>query len=205
MSNFNASYLGLLAQGIWTYDLNSPTNISSLSISGYFVSNIGKFDNLTANCFISFGYSGSNTIVYGLSGDSAFNYDVVDPNTSGNLLGDPEANILRQIYIIQYYEGLLQSFSGPGLFVGVGAAGNLPAQANLPVQMMKEGDSVIQWVNVPAILATYQKTLDSKRKELNYLVESYNIQSQGSSIPRTLAFFNRVSPNPGESYNSYMN
>src|ERR1700722_2702003 len=192
MSNFNASFLGQLAQGIWTYDLNSPTNISFLSISGYFISNIGRFDNLTSQCYESFGYSGSSNIVNGISGDSSFNYDVVDfTNPATNLIGDPEANILRQIYLLTYYEGLIQSFSGPGLYVqGVNSQ-------NLPVQSLKEGDSVITWANVAQIMSVYQKILTDKRKELNYLVEAYNRNSQGSEIPRTLAFFNIWPGGPG--------
>lgn len=193
MSNFNASFLGQLAQGIWTYDLNSPSNISPLSISGYFISNIGKFDNLTSSCFASFGYSGAS--INGMSGDSAYNYDIIDPTNINNLLGDPEANILRQIFIIQYYEGLIQSFSGPGLYVqGVNSQ-------NLPVQSLKEGDSVITWANVAQIMGVYRDILKQKREELNYLVEAYNIQSQGSSIPRTLAFYN-IWPS---SYGGYLN
>lgn len=205
MSNYNASFLGQLAQGVWQYDLNSNPNISPLSISGYFVSNIGRFDNLTSSCFYAIGNSG-NPGINGLTGDSSWNYDVADVNfPSGNLLGDPEANILRGIYLLTYYEGLIASFSGPGLFVGVGSFGNLPAQGNLPLVSLKEGDSQITWASVPAILEMYRKLLDDKRKELNYLVEAYNIQSQGSSVPRTLAFFNRISPNAGEGYNAYSN
>lgn len=205
MSNYNASYLGALASGVWQYDLNQTPAISALSISGYFISNIGRFDNLTSSCFVSFGYSGQASI-NGLTGDSAYNYDVVDwTNPSGNLIGDPEANILRQIYLLTYYEGLMQSFSGPGLFVGAGNQVGLPAQGNLPVQSLKEGDSVITWVNVASILSTYQKMLDSKRKELNYMVEAYNRNSQGSEIPRTLAFFNIWLANPGAGYNAYSN
>lgn len=187
MSSFNNTFIGQLALGVWTYDLNSPTSISPTSISGYFISNIGKFDNLTSNCFAQFGFSGAPPL-NGLTGDGAYNYDIVDISNSGNLLGDPEANILRQIYLITYFEGLIQSFSGPGLFVGVGGSSNMPAQSNLPLTSLKEGDSVMTWANAAQIMSVYQKLLGEKRKELNYLVESYNRNSQGSEIPRTRAF-----------------
>jgi hypothetical protein len=189
MSSFNNTFIGQLALGVWTYDLNSPTNISPLSVSGYFISNIGKFDNLTSQCYGAFGYSGQN-FPNGMSGDGAYNYDIVDfSNPSGNLLGDTEANILRNIYLITYYEGLIQSFSGPGLYVqGVNSQ-------NLPVQSLKEGDSQITWANVAQIMSVYQKLLQDKRLELNYLVEAYNRNSQGSEIPRTLAFFNIIPGN----------
>lgn len=195
MSNFNASFLGQLAQGIWTYDLNSPTNISYSSISGYLISNIGKFDNLTSSCFTAFGYSGAS--INGMSGDAAFNYDIVDPTNINNLLGDPEANILRQIYIIQFYEGLIQSFSGPGLFGGVGGANNLPAQSNLPLVSLSEGDSKMVWANAAQMMGVYRDILKQKREELNYLVNAYNIQSQGAGTPRTLAFYNIWPAGPG--------
>lgn len=196
MSNYNAAFLGVLGSGVWLYDLNSPPNISALTISGYFVSNIGKFDNLTSNCFAAFGYSGA-PLINGMSGDSANNYDVFDPTNSGNLLGDPEANILRIIYLITYYEGLIQSFSGPGLYVqGVNSQ-------NLPVQSLREGDSQITWANVAQIMSVYQKLLQDKRLELNYLVEAYNIQSQGSSIPRTLAFPSIWPAGPGYNFGNY--
>ena len=112
---------------------------------------------------------------------------------------------MRCIYLLQYFEGILASFSGPGLFVGVGGGSNPPIQSNLPLVSLSEGDSKMVWANAAQIMSVYQKFIDSKRKELNYLVESYNIQSQGSSIPRTLAFFGRISPNAGEGYNSYLN
>lgn len=189
MSAFNNIFLGQLAVGIWTYDLNSPSNISPLSISGYFISNIGRFDNLTSQCFSAFGFSGLNLVVGGTSGNAPYNYDVVDvTNPSGNMLGDTEGNILRHIYLLTYYEGLIQSFSGPGSFA------NGINNGNLPVQMLKEGDSTIQFANAAQIMGVYKGILDEKRKELNYMVESYNRNSQGSEIPRTLAFFNIVSP-----------
>lgn len=205
MSNYNASFLGQLAQGVWTYDLNSNPNISPLSISGYFVSSIGRFDNLTSSCFYAIGNSG-NPAILGITGDSAWNYDIVDPtNPSGNLLGDPEANILRGIYLLTYYEGLIQAMSGPGLFVGVGSFGNSPTQSNLPLVKLKEGDSEITWADASKLMAVYEKVLDQKRKELNYLVEAYNRNSNGSEIPRSLAFFNIISPNAGAGWNAYSN
>lgn len=198
MSNYNASFIGQLASGVWQYDINSPTNISALSISGYFVSNIGRFNNLVGTCFIGTGCSGIN----GGMGDAPFNYDVVDPNNpSGDLLGDNEADILRHIYLITYYQGVINSMSGPGIFFN---GGTLSSTQSLPVQMLKEGDSTIQFVNAAQIMSNYQKMLDSEKKTLNYLVEAYKVNSLGSSIPRTLAFYNISTASYSNTYNSYL-
>lgn len=185
MITYNNNYIGLLANGIWQFDLNSPSNLSPLSISGYIINSAAaKFNNLCNQCYIGVGYSGIS--IGNIIGDSSYNYDLQIPNFSGASLGDNEGAILRAIFMLNYYENLVTQYQGQGSFNSSNYASNITS----PVKALKEGDSAITFESPASMTANIIKLIDQKRKELFYLSESYRREILGSETPRSCAFFN---------------
>lgn len=172
----NSDFLGSLAYSLWL-QIGMPSDISYQSISGYFCSNetVGQLNNLTAGCWCPSGFTGVGS----------WNFDIWGPfsSNSGKLYAT-EGELLGKMYLINYYSNQINKFIGGGTFIsGVNTQ-------NLPVTMLKEGDSVIQYMD-PAKAAAILKTLrDEAVKDLRYAANTYNQNSQGASTPLTNAFYN---------------
>lgn len=171
----NSDFLGNLAYSVW-YQLGMPSANSVQSISGYFCSTpaVGQLNNLTAGCWLPFGFSGVGT----------WNYDVWNPyGTDSGLLTPAEGELLALMYQVIYYDRLVNSLIGPGGFVsGVNTQ-------NLPVTTLKDGDSTIQYMNPAQAAQIYESRRTQAVKDLRFAANTYNVNTQGSQMPRTNGFF----------------
>lgn len=160
--------IGLWSTGLWI-DLGQPSNISSLTISGYAVApnTLGRLNNFIGTCYSGSGYAGPGT----------YNFDTVPDLT------DQELAIIGAMYSVGYYNSLVQAAMGAGSAVAASAGG-------LPWAMIKEGDSQISRPNIAAIGATYANLAKEATAQLKYLTNVYIANSQGGNTPRSVLYLN---------------
>lgn len=171
----SADLIGNFASGVWM-NLGMPSFLSALTISGYVTepSTLGQLNNYIGTC-----YSGS-----GFSGAGSYNYDVVPD------IGTQELAIIGSLFLISFYNGLAQANLGNGTN---GAAG-------VPYITLREGDTVLTRASGPAIAAVYYSLSTQSIKNLNYQINTYITQTQGSEIPRNVVFPNLIFPTFSQSY-----
>lgn len=160
--------IGNWASGVWI-DLGQPPNVSALTISGFAVApnTIGRLNNLIGTCYSGSGYAGPGTV----------DYDVVPDLT------DQELALTNALYLVSYYNGLVQGAMGAGATISAGAGG-------MPWQQIREGDSTISRPNIAAIGATYVGLAKEANAQLKYLVNAYRENVLGSNTPRNVMFLN---------------
>ncbi len=165
------SGIGVWATGLWT-DLGSPTNISALTISGYVATpnTLGKLNSLIGTCYAPSGYTGFGS----------FNYDVTPD------LAETELALIGKLYMVSYYNSLVQSVMGAG---GV-----------MPTLSAREGDTSFNLVNPVSMGKVWADMAKEANEELKYLVNAYINQSQGANVPRSVVFPNVVPGYGGYGY-----
>lgn len=153
--------VGNVASGLWV-SLGSPSSVSALTISGYFVfdSTLGSLNSKLGTCFQSTGSSGVG-----------FGYDATPD------LCSTELAIEALMFTISYYGGLATNTMGAG---GMGVGG-------LPFVNIAEGDTKLGTANPAAIGAVYLGMATQATKDLNYLVNQYVLNSQGGDTPRSVS------------------
>ena len=160
-----AESLGILASGIWSSNLNSPTSISALTISGWFSQDyvVGALNAKISTC-----YSGSN-------GGSGANWAICPSIDDGSL------NILGLQYLVTYYQGKVAGAAGAG-----GVSDTWVS--------LREGDSDIRRVSASELMKVYSTMVKETNAQLNYAVAEYVQNSQGSRLSRSVEFYNYAPP-----------
>jgi len=173
--------IGLWASGFWQ-ELNSPPNLSALTLSGYACSQntIGRLNNLVGTCFMTSGATTAGTVDFTVVPDLTYQ----------------ELTLIGAMYLVSYYNGLAQSAMGAGGVIN-------SVNGGTPVQMISEGDSRIQWANVAGIGRNYADMAKQAKLDLNYIVNAYIRQTQGSDTPRTVTMPLLVTPQIGGGWGAY--
>lgn len=160
------------ATGVWQ-DLDGPATVAVSTISGYAVqpNTLGRLNSLAGTCFSGSGYTGVGTT----------NYQI------GPWVTNTELAIIGQMYLVSYYNNLVQATMGVG-------------GTTIPWLAIAEGDSKIGRVNAASIGAQYREAAKDAYAQLWNLVNSYRTNSAGGSIPRSVDYLNLVGPTWGETY-----
>lgn len=169
----SAILIGQWSSGIWE-TLGSPTSLSALTISGYAtqVSTLGRLNSFIGMCYSGSGYAGTGT----------FNNDVVPDFTNTELA------IIEQMYLGSYYSNLATATMGMDAL-------------SLPWTSLREGDSSIQRINGATVGKEYREMAKDANARLNYLVNSYLVNSQGAGMARQVSYLNP--PLPGYAGDGY--
>lgn len=90
-------------------------------------------------------------------------------------LDDGSYAILGQMFLYSYYMQLMNASAGAG--------------GTRSVQVIKDGDSVIQWTNASELAKTYLAAAALAKKDLDNLVRNYVNNSLGGNVPRSVDFY----------------
>ncbi len=90
-------------------------------------------------------------------------------------LDDGSFAILAQMFLYSYYMQLMNANAGAG--------------GTRLVQVIKDGDSVLQWTNASELAKTYLAAAQTAQKNLNNLVRNYVNNSLGGNAPRSVNYF----------------
>jgi hypothetical protein len=153
----NASDIGTLATGLWLYALGQPTDLSALTLSGYFPQDyvVGAL-----NAKISVCYSGSN-------GGSGVNWAICPDLDNGAL------NILGLQYLVNYWTQKVASAAGAGGVVGTWTS-------------LSEGDSRIVRTSSAELMKVYKDMAKQAQAALDYAAAEYIQNEQGARWPRSV-------------------
>lgn len=159
-----AESLGILASGIWSNNLNSPSNISALTISGWFSQDyvVGALNAKISTC-----YSGSNA-------GSGVNWAICPDIDDGSL------NILGLQYLVTYYQGKVAGAAGAGGIENYTSA--------------RDGDSAWTRVSPAELMKVYSSMAKEANAQLNYAVAEYVQNSQGSRLARSSDYVSFLPP-----------
>jgi hypothetical protein len=157
----STSGISQFSTGLWL-DLGQPTDLSALSISGWVTQpqTLGRLNSYVGTCYTGIGYTGSNS----------WDYDVGPDLTNGDY------SILGQMFMVTYYNQLVRKCAGAGGTQKI-------------VQSLAEGDSRVQYVNAADLARVYTENVKEATKTLNYLVNTYNTNSQGAYDPRSVNYY----------------
>ncbi len=92
-------------------------------------------------------------------------------------LDDGSLAIISQMFLQSYYQQLMLSVMGAG--------GAIKA-----MQEVRDGDSVIRWVNASELAKTYLKASKDAENTLNNLVRNYVNNSLGGNMPKDVSYLN---------------
>lgn len=163
----NASDLGLLATGLWQNNLNSPTSVSALTISGWFAQDyvVGQLNAKISTC-----YSGSN--------NGSGNNWAICPDADGGTLA-----ILGAMYLVTYWDGKIAGAAGAG-----GVSDTWIS--------LREGDSDLRRTSPAELMKVYSAMSKQANERLTYLTNEYIRNSQGAALPRSVEFWTIINGYP---------
>jgi hypothetical protein len=153
--------IGQWSSGLWQ-DLGSLPTLSALTISGYAVqpSTLGRLNTLIGTCYSGTGYMGT-----GIPFDAA-------PD-----LSNTELAVIGAMFEVGWYSQLAMTMMGV-------------TPAGLAWTALAEGDSRISRANAVNVGKEYREMSKEANLRLNYLVNAYHTEVQGSSTPRDVSYLN---------------